>query len=273
MFRAMQDSSSECVQQEFADLSTRFGSVYVILSPPRCGSTVLARVFWEQPSVRYYAHEPFERMYYGKLGLASAFEALNKPIDLTKYYKPAASGSSLVVKDITFQVGPHAGQLFSLARKPVLFLIRNPRLSILSKILGRLEVSLPVPIPDLETGWESLAAQVRLAQELQVPYVVVDFADLQNSPHKVLSAICDRWGLPEASPTFAYETKPDIPLDNLGGIHMHFYRRALTSSAIERATTTPKYTDFSHLNSYGTHLDYCQRVYDRLLRSPVRING
>ena len=39
---------------------SRYSDVIVIVSPPRCRSTALARVFWEHPLVRYYAHEPFE---------------------------------------------------------------------------------------------------------------------------------------------------------------------------------------------------------------------
>lgn len=260
-------------RERFADISAQYDCVYLIVSPPRCGSTVLSRVFWEQPSVRYYSHEPFERMYYGNLGLDSALHDLANPIDLTRCYKPKALGGSLLVKAITFQVGAYAPRLFQIARAPVLFLIRNPEVSIRSKIRGRLEIGLPVPFPERETGWQSLADQAHLAEASQVPYFVVDFADLQNSPAKILSSICRRWGLPNASPSFAYTASPDFPLDNLGGVHMHFYQRALTSPRIEKAEFQSEYAELPEAETLKTHIEYCQGVYEALRRSPFRIGA
>ena len=42
----------------------RYDRIVVIISPARCGSTPLARVFWEHPALRYYSHEPFEVTYF-----------------------------------------------------------------------------------------------------------------------------------------------------------------------------------------------------------------
>ena len=49
---------------EFISLKNKYEHIYVIVSPPRCSSTAFSRVFWEQPSIRYYCHEPFEVTYF-----------------------------------------------------------------------------------------------------------------------------------------------------------------------------------------------------------------
>src|SRR5688572_11824723 len=42
----------------------RADPVLVILSPPRCGSTAVARSFWQHPLFRWYIHEPYDRVYH-----------------------------------------------------------------------------------------------------------------------------------------------------------------------------------------------------------------
>lgn len=66
----------------FVEILDRHGSVYAIVSPPRCSSTAFARVFWEQPSVGFYCHEPFEVTYYLQQDLDQVVERLSSPLDL-----------------------------------------------------------------------------------------------------------------------------------------------------------------------------------------------
>ena len=58
----------------FAALRSAYPEIFVIVSPPRSNSTAFARVFWEQPSVRFYAHEPFEVTYYRERDLSEVAE-------------------------------------------------------------------------------------------------------------------------------------------------------------------------------------------------------
>ncbi len=51
-------------ENEINAIKDNYDQIYVIVSPPRCSSTAFARVFWELPTVKYYAHEPFEGTYF-----------------------------------------------------------------------------------------------------------------------------------------------------------------------------------------------------------------
>ena len=69
-------------KSRFNALRKRYDNIYVIVSPPRCSSTAFARVFWEQPSIRYYAHEPFEGTYFMNQDLDHVLDNLRMPLDL-----------------------------------------------------------------------------------------------------------------------------------------------------------------------------------------------
>ncbi len=79
----------------FNRLRKKHGDIIVIVSPPRCSSTAFARVFWEHPSVGYYAHEPFETMYYMDGSLNGVVEKLNNPLELKgPRYQPVIRNST-----------------------------------------------------------------------------------------------------------------------------------------------------------------------------------
>jgi len=122
------------------------------MSPPRCCSTALARVFWEQPSVRYYSHEPFEEVYYRGRELNHAIGRLQDPLDLCTVYKDQGTSSGFVIKEMPYQIGNCAESLLAIATKPVVFLIRDPRLSIQSRISKKSEVAQSILFPQTETG-------------------------------------------------------------------------------------------------------------------------
>ena len=88
---ASYDPNMQHLPAPFDAIRARHSAVYVIVSPPRCGSTAFARVFWEHPSVRYYSHEPFEVTYYRKEGLAEVAAKLAAPLDLAAI-NPATEG-------------------------------------------------------------------------------------------------------------------------------------------------------------------------------------
>jgi len=66
----------------FNSVLDRYEKIYVIVSPPRCSSTAFARVFWRHPTIRYYAHEPFEVTYYNDAPLEDVVDKLLDPLDL-----------------------------------------------------------------------------------------------------------------------------------------------------------------------------------------------
>ena len=129
-------------QAKFTEIIDQYGDIYVIVSPPRCSSTAFARVFWEQPSVRYYSHEPFEGMYFTGQDLNYVINNLRNPLDLQDIKNNSRNypGNNLVIKEMPYQVGQNFTRLISLTRKPVVFLTRDPRQNIASSGLSSLKV-------------------------------------------------------------------------------------------------------------------------------------
>ena len=148
--------------EEFTKYRERHERIYVIVSPPRCSSTAFARVFWEQPSVRYYYHEPFETTYYQGEGLPEVIAKLDAPLDLTtiKHFAADTSAHALVIKEMPYQVGDNFPLLAALATKPLIFLMRDPRLQIASRREKKLEVGDSPLYPFVESGWDLLEKQI-----------------------------------------------------------------------------------------------------------------
>ena len=92
----------------FIKIREKYPAIYIIVSPPRCGSTAFARVFWEHPTVRYYSHEPFEVTYSRQQDLSEVAAKLDQPlIDLHQVDPDDKNnqGKSLVIKEMPYQVG------------------------------------------------------------------------------------------------------------------------------------------------------------------------
>src|ERR1051326_4583480 len=105
------------------NLIADFDPVVVILSPPRCGSTVLARSFWQHRAFRWYLHEPCDRAYH--IGLGPQQEpAIEMLIDRIGLFHHSQKGTGRVIKETTFQAGDVI-EKFQVATMPVIFLIRD----------------------------------------------------------------------------------------------------------------------------------------------------
>lgn len=117
-------------------LRSKYRSIHIIMSPPRCSSTALARLFWEHESIRYYAHEPFETTYYENARVDDAIQHIEHPLDLKDLYEHQKSeqAKGLVIKEMPYQVNSNFEFLASLTRFPLVFLIRDPRLNIYSNL-------------------------------------------------------------------------------------------------------------------------------------------
>jgi len=252
---------------EFSSLKKLYENIYVIISPPRCSSTAFSRVFWEQPSIRYYSHEPFEVTYVDDATLNEVIEKLRHPLDLLpiKSYKPNADSSGLVIKEMPYQVGSNFELLISLSMKPVLFLIRDPRLNILSRITKKIEAGQDPRFPLVETGWELIEKQVRHCQERSIPYFIIDSINFRTCPSDVFSKIFKHLDLPFSSDMLSWRATPDVNLDNLEGHHSHLYTRVLESTGIEPAEErTPELEEIPEENGFREHVVKCMAIYKNL---------
>ncbi len=258
----------------FTEIKKEYEDIYVIMSPPRCSSTAFARVFWEQPSIRYYCHEPFEGLYFMGKGLDYAIDNMRNPLDLgdIKSYSRGELGRSLVIKEMPYQVGEYFPSLVSLTRNPVIFLTRDPRLNIASRMAKKMEVGDNPLFPRVETGWDLIASQIKYCKERDIPYLIVEARDFRNQPELIFNQVFSKLGLPFHCRMLSWDSRPDVDIDNLDGDHHHLYQEVLSSTGMLPDTEAiPSLDSFPKENGYQDHVRACLQIYERLLASSERI--
>ncbi|GJM41720.1 MAG: hypothetical protein DHS20C20_20020 [Ardenticatenaceae bacterium] len=231
-------------------------------------------MFWEQPSIRYYSHEPFEVTYYEGQALTSVVEKLDKPLDLLNIERiQDSSGSSLLIKEMPYQVGDHFPLLFEIASKPIIFLIRDPRLNIASRIEKKRMVGESIFFPHIETGWELLQKKVAFCEQNDIPHMIVDSTDFRNHPTEIFPQIFARFMLPFSPEMLAWNPCEDaVNLDNLDGKHQHLYARVLNSDSLQPANEAiPEVTEFPEAHGIREHVEFCLDIYSSLRKSPDRL--
>ncbi|WP_151898230.1 hypothetical protein [Streptomyces sp. C8S0] len=65
-----------------AALTDVYETRLALISPPRTGSTAVARLLWQHPAVTHHCHEPFEACYWGDQGLESVESILTNPMEV-----------------------------------------------------------------------------------------------------------------------------------------------------------------------------------------------
>lgn len=258
---------------KFLDLRKKYSNIYVIISPPRGSSTALARTFWEQLTVRYYSHEPFEIVYYLNRPLKNVIEKIKNPLNLTeiKTYRKKR-GNGLIIKEMPYQVGKYFPLLASIATKPIVFLIRDPRLTIYSRMEKKREVGENPVFPLIESGWELIFSQIDYCTKNKIPYIVMDSTDFRNNPENILPKMFNKFNLPFSKDMLSWKPAKGIDLDNLAGRHTHLYRRVLLSTRIQSAQEQiPSLNSFPARNGFRKHVKECIKIYNELLNNPKRI--
>lgn len=260
--------------RSLAAIIERYSDVYTIVSPPRCSSTALARVFWEQPSIRYYCHEPFETTYYAGESLADVAHKLAAPLDLRslKSIPAAADGCALVIKEMPYQVGESFPLLAAMATRPVIFLMRDPRLSIASRMRKKQEVGDSPLFPHIESGWDLWRRQIEWCRQEGVEHHLIDSTDYRNQPLEVLPELFAALDLPFEPSLVAWRACPEVELDNLGGRHRHLYGAVLASSGIQpELTEVPPLDSFPTEDGWRDHVEHCLAIYRESSSSNARI--
>lgn len=210
------------------NLLPNFGPIAVILSPPRCGSTVLARSFWQHHLFRWYLHEPCDWAYH--VGLGSRPESITSMLtDRATVSGLDPRGNGVVIKEMTFQARDAMAE-FQVATIPVIFLVRDPRLAVYSRMCRR-ELDGDAPyFPAKEAGWRDLLEELDLFRQSGKPYVIVNISDIRKNPAAMLEALCRQLGIPWDSAMLRWASLANLRLGNIGGRQNTWYKRALTTT-------------------------------------------
>ncbi len=254
-------------------LRNKHKKIIVILSPPRCASTALARFFWHQPDFRYYAHEPYETVYYEGDTSDTAQGHLLNPIDLVEMYSSQPKGNGLIIKEMPYQVSQYFSDLISLATLPLIFLIRDPRLNIKSRIDKRIQAKQSIDFPFIETGWELINWQIEQCVIRGVDFVIVEASEMRNNPNEIFSNLSHKLKLPFSPEMLRWQQALQINLDNLNSKHSHLYERVLSSIGIEPAIEPiPNIETFSTESGLRNHVLEALNIYNKLLTHPKRLD-
>ena len=261
----------------FNQVLAKHDRTYLIMSPPRCSSTAFARVFWQQPAIGYYSHEPFEVVYYNQEPLPAVIEKLANPLELKEIQGdvPGPLGNSLVIKEMPYQVRDYFPHILDYVEKPIIFLIRDPRLNIASRMEKKVAVGANPLFPQIESGWELILSQIDECKRRGIPYLIVDSTDFRNFPRIIFEQIFSQLALPFSEEMLRWPRLDHIDLDNLDGGHSHLYARVLHSTGLQPANEpVPALTDFPHTEGFRAHVDHCMNIYQSLRqdRARVRVN-
>ncbi len=249
-------------------LLKRYPNLYLIVSPPRCGSTALSRVFWEHPTIGYYSHEPFENTYYENKPLDDVYDKLAAPLDLLqlKSYQTETVAKDIVLKIMPYQVGDNFPLAASWAKRPIVFLMRDPRLNIQSRIKKKLETGDSPYFPLKETGWELIQQQIAYCQKEGIPYILVETNLARNHPEIIFPQVFERLQLDFFPEQLSWKANGSVNIDNLGGPHIHLYKKALSSKGLLPATEPiPALETFPEEHGIRAHVATCMTIYHELL--------
>jgi len=263
---ATQRANKPTLAGRFAEIRDAYSEIYVIVAPPRTSSTALSRIFWEQPSVRYYAHEPFEVVYFNQRPVGDALAKLRNPLDLRAIKRKPGDGvgRTLVIKEMPYQVGDYFDHLVSLTRKPVIFLIRDPRQNIYSRMKKKIEVGDSPLFPLIESGWQLLDSQITTCRQQGLPFVIIDSADYRRAPEPMFKAFFSAMDLPFSAEYLEWKTLPGFDLDNLAGDHSHLYTTVLESEGVRADNDpVPELSVFPE-GRFRNHVVECQAIYQQL---------
>lgn len=229
------------------ELANAYRTRVVLISPPRTGSTAVARLLWQHPMITHHCHEPFEACYWGDQGDGSVSSCLFNPMEVETGRRVALAdvppGSGLLVKEMSFQL--LAGQvdlLIRLTTAPLIFVMCDPRLSTTSRLRIVRELSGADTFPPFESGWESLHEQLKICRQREVPYVLIDSGDLRADPAGVTAELITALGLPSAGKLEEWAPRPDLRLvsPEVGALMSEvrrtddpFYRKVLGSKGIQ----------------------------------------
>lgn len=110
-------------------------SIHLIVAPPRTNSSLVEHVIGNSSDIDSECHEPFLKSKNDSFDPESAYLQIYRLIGGEDFEK-SDKKASVVVKEMSHSIGKDEEykRLFELTKSPVLFLIRNPLLSVESRI-------------------------------------------------------------------------------------------------------------------------------------------
>lgn len=256
------------------DLRARFRPVLVIISPPRCGSTVLARSLWRHPRFGWYVHEPYDEAYHRGGDLQSVREAMAGAVPQPAAERDGGPGPGVIVKEMTFQAGPLLPELLHAATMPVVVTVRDPRLAVRSRMRQRAAGGAEPCFPPAETGWPALRDALAYLRRHGLPYVLVDVTELRRDPAALLPELCARLGLGFTPDMLAWPRADHIALGRLEDEQRHWYTRVLGSTGFEPpAERMPDLSEFPVRDGMRAHVEGCVALYHELLTDPCLLHA
>ena len=173
------------------------------------------------------------------------------------------AGRALVVKEMTFQVGDAFALLADLATRPIVFLIRDPRLTIASRMKVLRRSGRPQVFPLRESGWEDLARQLAYVRREGIPHLVVDSSELRRAPARLAPALLGTLGLRFTPDLLRWQSSEATGLSAVSGADDPFYRRVLDSQGMEPpAERIPDLTEFPTDGGFREHVAECVAQYE-----------
>ena len=224
---------------------------YLLIAPPRSCSTVFSRALSQHSGIEAYFHEPCGRYFYENTTQETIIKALEG-------LKP-----SCLIKEMSFQFRnlPMAMSFLHHARNPPVFLVRDPHLTLESRVrmvLGDLasepattaaqkkRISEAIETKDYagmedlltenvfpisRTGWDDIGAQMDACRKDGLPFVVVEANSFRREPSRVLARLCEFWGLPFETGMLSWESRRQSPLGALSR-HEAWYKTVVESRRV-----------------------------------------
>ncbi len=166
---------------------------------------------------------------------------------------------------MTFQVGHEFSFLASLTKKPIIFLIRDPRLSILSRIKKLIEAKEEPEFSLLESGWVSLNYQIEQCKKNNTSYLIVDSKSFRNYSEIVFKKLFNKIEMDFSSTMLHWKPAENLILGNLGDKQKHWYQRILESTGIQiENEPVPEINLFPETNGFRDHIKKCLEIYENL---------
>jgi Sulfotransferase domain len=239
---------------------------YLIVAPPRSASTPLARILWHHPAIRYYAHEPYGAVYHDGAGPEAAERAIAAAADLADTVGgKSATATGLVVKEMTFQVGPHFADLAAHTGNAIVFNLRDPRLSVSSRMRMRRKQGLPELFPTNESGWDDLVVQLAWCRDHGVAHVVIDATELRQRPKEVAPPLLEALGLDYDESVLQWTPVKGETVQAVAD-QGQWYQRVLSSTRLEAADEpVPPLDDFPVDDGFRAHVEWCLGMYEAVL--------